>query len=202
LFILLIGFFITYNVISNEKDSVKFKQEYERYNGMKYEDNNIQKKYHNVTIPKNNHIIYLNNENIVSSLQGKNKIIYFGSADSNSCRLAIEPLLSATLDNGLEEVYYYNPNNLIKEYKKGNKTAEKTYKSIINVLENNLGKDNQDLNKPILLVVSKKKVIAYHEGLLETHKSSDQKLNKKEYNELLKIYEDIILELIMCTDNC
>ena len=61
-----------YLAISSNKDSVKFKNDYEAYNNLTYKENNKQNKYENLDINKNNPIIYLTDETILKIETGKN----------------------------------------------------------------------------------------------------------------------------------
>lgn len=209
--ILIIGAITTYILIQNSKDSYKFKKEYESYNNKSWEYEGKKGKYLNIEINKDNPIIYLNDENIVKELKEGDKIIYFGFPDCNWCRSAVPVLLKSAEENGVEKIYYYDFGEVREAFEK-NKNNEKTkiYQQIIEVLDSNITstfesgakKGEKRLSAPTVVLMKDGKVSSFHYRTVESHQNYNKNLTTDEYNELYKIYEDMMIDLIMCTSDC
>ena len=78
------------------KDSVKFKQEYEQYNG----------EYLEIEISDANLIAYSDVLEVNNLLKDGTGVVYIGSPKDNVSRRAISVLLDVVLNSGLEKVYY------------------------------------------------------------------------------------------------
>lgn len=206
--ILILGL-ITTIVIKNNTDSSKFKREYETYNNIAIDQENG--KYLELSIPKDNQIKYLNDDNIIKEIQTGNKIIYMGFPDCNWCRMILPVLLNAANENGIKEIYYYNFKDIRNDYYQGkNTTKAKTYEKLIKILDKNIettfedgkNKGKKKLTAPTVLLVNQGKITNIHQGAVTTHKDYTTNLNKKEQEELFKIYEDMMIELLLCDENC
>ena len=209
--ILIIGGVTTYLLVQNSKDSYKFKKEYESYNNKSWEYEGKKGKYLNIEINKDNPIIYLNDENIVKELKEGDKIIYFGFPDCNWCRAALPVLLKTAEENGVERIYYYNFGEVRGAFEKDtNNEKAKIYQEIINVLGNNITstfesgakKGEKRLSAPTVVLIKKGKVSSFHYRTVDSHRNYNKNLTTKEYEELYKIYEDIMIDFIMCTTDC
>lgn len=163
----------TYLVISNNKDSVKFKNEYEAYNNLTYKENNKQNKYENLDINKNNPILYLTDETVLKIKAGENKIIFLGTPEDNNTRLAVKTLLETAEDNGIDKIYYYEMNP--KENEK------RIYKKLKEITK------QKDLTTPYLALIKDSKTENSQNGLTD---------------DLYKKYEEIMIDYLMCTSNC
>lgn len=206
--ILILGL-ITTIIIKNNTDSNKFKREYEAYNNIPL----TQEKgnYIKLNIQKNNQIKYLNDDNIIKEIQKGNKIIYMGFPDCNWCRMILPVLLNAANENGIKEIYYYNFKNIRNDYYQGKTTNKaKTYEKLIKILDKNIettfedgkNKGKKKLTAPTVLLVNQGKITNIHQGAVPTHKDYTTNLNKKEQEELFKVYEDMMIELLLCDENC
>ena len=196
LIILLAGGFITYYYLTN-KDAITFKKEFESYNDKSFKSEGKNTKYVNVKLNTKNPIIYVKDEDILNTLQDEGKMILFGNADDNNTREAIPTLFEAAKDNGIEEIYYYPMKDLEKKYEKGDKKAEKIYEGLTEALNSHLTetfkngnkKDKKKITVPTVIVVNKGKIVSYQSGI-------------EEKQALYKTYENVMLDLIMCTDDC
>ena len=196
--------------LDNKKDSVQFKKEYEAYNDVSWKENGSSGKYFKLDINRNNPMVYLNDDNIVQAMKEDSKIIYFGFPDCNWCRSMVPTLIKAAEDNGIEKVYYYPFKDLRNGYEKGDKKAEKVYDEIVKMMGDNITttfdkgnkKGQKKITAPTVIVTNKGKVLSYHKNTVDSHTDYSKKLTKDQENELYKIYEDMILELIMCVDDC
>ena len=209
--ILIIGAITTYILIQNSKDSHKFKKEYESYNNKSWEYEGKKGKYLNIEINKDNPIIYLNDENIVKELKEGDKIIYFGFPDCNWCRSAVPVLLKSAEENGVEKIYYYDFGEVREAFEKNkNNEKAKIYQQIIEVLDSNITstfesgakKGEKRLSAPTVVLMKDGKVSSFHYRTVESHQNYNKNLTTEEYNELYKIYEDMMIDLIMCTSDC
>lgn len=209
--ILITGLVTTYILIQNSKDSYKFKKEYESYNNKSWEYEGKKGKYLNIEINKDNPIIYLNDENIVKELKEGDKIIYFGFPDCNWCRSAVPVLLKSAKENGVEKIYYYDFGEVREAFEKNkNNEKAKIYQQIIEVLGSNITstfesgakKGEKRLSAPTVVLMKDGKVSSFHYRTVESHQNYNKNLTTDEYNELYKIYEDMMIDLIMCTSDC
>ena len=209
--IIIIGAITTYILIQNSKDSYKFKKEYESYNNKSWEYEGKKGKYLNIEINKDNPIIYLNDENIVKELKEGDKIIYFGFPDCNWCRAALPVLLKSAEENGVEKIYYYDFGEVREAFEKNeNNEKAKIYQQIIEFLDSNITstfesgtkKGEKRLSAPTVVLMKDGKVSSFHYRTVESHQNYNKNLTTEEYNELYKIYEDMMIDLIMCTSDC
>ena len=185
--LLIIGIIILNIFLSKEeKDSVKFKNEYS------YLD-----------INKNNPFIYKSAIDIVSMINDKKSfLVYLGYPDDENVKIFIPNLVKFLDDNNVEEIYYVNIENIRNEVSYNGKSLEtikigtKGYYDLIKLLDdflddyyvsNNNGKKvlaGKRIEAPSLLVVEK------GEPIKLIH-SSDE----------LDSIKDLIKPSYMCEDN-
>lgn len=187
------------------EDEINFKKEYEKFNNKKTAEG---KKYLNVDIIKDNNIKYKTAEEVIKSLQNDTAVIYFGFPECPWCRNLVTVLLEATKEKKYSNIY---ANILsIRDQKhldeEGNIVVDKEgteeYKKIVEILGNNLG-EYEGLNDPSIkrlyfptvVFVSAGEVKAVHIGTVDSQKDPYIKLDKKQHDELLKIFKQNI-ELI------
>lgn len=99
-----IGLFIITGC-SNNKDSLKFKEEYESLNGTKtsYSDSN----YRSVNISKRNPFVYSTADDILDMINNKETFyVYFGSSYCPWCRSVVEEAINSSIDNKIDKIYY------------------------------------------------------------------------------------------------
>ena len=102
--ILFIGLFVTGCSVNN-KDALKFKEEYEKINGDKtsYSDN----KYRTLKIDKNNPYVYSSAKEILEKINNKETFyVYFGSSYCPWCRSVIEKSIESAQKNNIKKIYY------------------------------------------------------------------------------------------------
>lgn len=88
----------------NNKDAVKFKEEYEELNN---KENANNKKHRSVTIASDNPFIYATGDEIVKKIENKESFyVYFGSAYCPWCRSVIEKAIEVSKDKKIETIYY------------------------------------------------------------------------------------------------
>lgn len=224
LFILIIGIFSIYGCTKKEEvveDSLKFKNEYEEYNG---EKTSSGKDYINVSISEDNIIKYSSIDEVIELINNKGTgVIYFGYPTCPWCRNMVEPLLASADSTNLDKIYYvnmYNERDTI-EYKDGQfittKEAGENYYTLVNLLDSILDSyivtDEEDIehdtgNKriyvPLVVFIKEGKVVAYHSDTVESQTNPYIKLDDSQYEELYNIYKDGISKVLedTCDSKC
>lgn len=168
--------------LKKENDSTRFKKEYENVNNIS--ENN--KKYINLKIEKKNQIIYAKNDNIISLLTTKDRIIFLGSPKSNETRQVIPTLLKVAKESSIDKIYYYNTENL----------TENLTEKIKEILK------SDEIVVPTVVLIKSGQVEQKHEKSVLSHKNEEKKLSNSEEAELYEVYEDLMIKYIMCTSNC
>ena len=194
-------------------DAVKFKQEFEQYNGLTYEDTND--KLIDVEIPNNNPFVYKTGKEIVEIMQSEDAYILFGYASCPLTRAAIEVLIETANEENIDKIYYVDIKNMRDEYVPGEgiipeqtKEGTEAYYEILNIFGSKLDKyyvasdDNfylfdtgvTRLLSPTLVAVSKGKVISMHAELTDDYEENSE-LTEEEKEELRKDYKDVFESL-------
>lgn len=89
--------------VKNINDSLKFKEEYEGFNGEK----NDYFEYRDLSITEKNPIIYSSAEEIVQKIENNETfIVYFGDPECPWCRSVIEQAINSANENGISKIYY------------------------------------------------------------------------------------------------
>lgn len=136
--------------VKNINDSLKFKEEYEGFNGEK----NDYFEYRNLSITEKNPIIYSSAEEIVQKIENNETfIVYFGDPECPWCRSVIEQAINSANENGISKIYYVR---------------------IWNGFHNEILRDVYELDKesPVLKVkgtVSYYKLLKYFDKLLQDY---------------------------------
>lgn len=98
----LLGLFVLL-FVGCTSDSSKFKNEYEKLNGVV---NSNGKEYRSVSIGKNP-FVYSSASDIVNKIENKDTFyVYFGSSLCPWCRSVIEKAISSANNNGIDKIYY------------------------------------------------------------------------------------------------
>ena len=158
--IMLIGIAIgkTYNYMN--RDSVKFKNEYESLNGTKSDSG---KKYRTLSISKDNPIKYATAEEIVEKMDNKETFaVYFGFAKCPWCRSVLPTLFEVANKHEIDEIYY------------------------VDILEI---RDKLELNKENDIVIKEKGTDAYYELLRRFDDKLDKYTLKTEDGEEIDTME-------------
>ena len=102
-------------------DALKFKEEYEKNNGVKHEKYNVTTR--TVNIPEDNPMVYATAEEIIKKINNKETfVVYFGFSDCPWCRSVIEELIHVAQELKVEKVYYVDVKELrdVKELDENN----------------------------------------------------------------------------------
>ena len=195
-------------------DAEKFKQDFEQYNGLTYEDTGEE--VIDVEIPSDNPFVYKTGKEIVEIMQEEDAYILFGYASCPLTRAAIEVLIDAAKEDNVNKIYYVDIMNMQDEYVPGEgiipeqtKEGTEAYYEILNIFGDKLDKyyvasdDNfylfdtgvTRLLSPTLAAVSDGKVISMHAELIDNYGDENRKLTEEETNELKEDYMDVFESL-------
>ena len=121
-----------------ETDALKFKREYEEYNGKKIKEKMARK----VETDENNSVVYLSVSELIEKMKGKESfVLYLGFPECPWCRSVISTLLEVVDDVGIEKVYYINIRNMRDSYeiKEGKaiqtKKGTEDYQTLLSLLD-------------------------------------------------------------------
>lgn len=219
--VLVIGicaFAILHHRKDNLGDALKFKEEYESYNGLVNEHNNLN--YLEVNVNNNNPFVYKTDEEIIDVLKNEDAIIYFGYATCPWCRNIIEPLQKALLDANIDHAYYVDIYDIRDTYvfskdiepkqtKKGTDAYYKILELMDTVLEEYYITDDANnkydtgvkrLYAPTVIAVKDGKITDIHVGTVESQSDPYVGLNDEEKSSLEDIFKKLINSLD--TDVC
>jgi len=208
------GFFFWkfYHTDQELSDALRFKEDYEQLNGtIRQSDGAL---YNSVEIPSDNPIRYVSALEAVDIIQNQTGVIYLGANWCPWCRNAVEVLIEAAKDKGLDTIYYVDMDKLrnVWEVQDGKlvKTQQEQegYYDLLKALDPILGEKTYSLTSKGKTYDTKEKriymplVVFLKDGkILDTHSStvslnSDQtkysKLTEEQHDELKKIYESLI----------
>ena len=206
------------NTCKNEDtDAIKFKREYEAFNGKKYD--NIDKEYFEVKLSSNNLFKYVTEKEAVKFLKEGTGIIYFGFPQCPWCRTLVPYLEESAKANGIKEIKYLNILDIRDTYKIENKKAvvdkkgTDEYYKILDILDEYLNEFTVNENgkkystgvdrlyAPTIVVVKDGKIVAFHEGTVSTQEKfvplsdDEQKELKNILNQKLSFISNTV-----CTD--
>ena len=160
----------------NRSDSIKIKEEYQKYNN--------ESSYVSVELSDNNAYKYSDNNKTKELLDSSDVIIFLGDPKNNSSRKAIVSLNDAVVQTSIPQIYYYDLTKIDDEF--------------TNYLK---GKFNVDkLFAGSTFAVQKGNVLSYYypEDL-----DNDKSLTDSEKSDLLSVYQNLISDFIdACDDNC
>ena len=194
-------------------DASKFKKEYESLNG---KENDKGRDYLEITIDKDNPMVYADLDTILEVIDG-NGIIYFGFAECPWCRNALPVLLEAAKEQKVEEIYYYDIQDIRDTLElvdgKINVVKEKSedYKKIYDALYDSLNvyeglEDNtiKRLYAPTVVFVKYGKVVGLHESTVESQVDPSVPMTDSQKQELKNIYIEGIKEVqkTVCDSKC
>ena len=203
---------------NEETDAIKFKREYETFNGKKYDNTDIE--YFTVNLSNKNLFKYVSEKEAVKFLKEGTGIIYFGFPQCPWCRTLVPYLEEVARLNGVEEIKYLNILDIRDSYKVENKkviTDKKgtdEYYEILKILDKYLeefsvtdqagkkyttGVDR--LYAPTIVVVKDGEIVSFHEGTVESQEKFVP-LTEEEQKELKNILNEKIsvISNTVCTD--
>ena len=192
--------FLILAIIFNNKNTNNFKNEYESLNS--------NTKYKEITIPKDNTIVYTDYKQLFNILDNTG-IIFLCHPKSNYCRSAAEALVKASEETGVEKIYYMNnsKDRDIKSLKEGKIITEKESTDNYNKLLEKLGENASIYEKlndkkikriyyPTLISVKSGKIVDYI-----TDSNENKNLTKTDQTKLKQKYIDAINKTLVCDDS-
>lgn len=203
----------TKNIVTNEE--IRFKEEYEKLNGVYNDKTNHY--YMNVNILENSNVKYKNANEIIDILKNGTGVIYFGFPECPWCRNLV-PILVDTLNEYTMPFYYYNAYE-IRDNKHlddngdivVDKEGTKEYYEIVDILKDYLGEysglnDNsiKRLYFPTIVFVKEGKILYVHTGTLDSQEDPSVSLTDEQKNELaniISVYATKVYDVV-CDDQC
>lgn len=192
------------------EDEVKFKEEYEKVNGIEYKEGHILK---DVNINNDNNVKYVSDDEIIDVLTKDSNVVYLGWPECNWCRTILPVLLDTLKENNIDTLYYYNFKKLRTAYEEGkDEKLVSIYEDIIDII----GKDvstvfSEDSSKagekrivaPTVVFIKDGNYLGCHVGSVETQKNSEDDLSDKERKELEKAYQKYLdqINTSVCVDD-
>lgn len=203
----------TKNIVTNEE--IRFKEEYEKLNGVYNDKTNHY--YMNVNILENSNVKYKNANEIIDILKNGTGVIYFGFPECPWCRNLV-PILVDTLNEYTMPFYYYNAYE-IRDNKHlddngdivVDKEGTKEYYEIVDILKDYLGEysglnDNsiKRLYFPTIVFVKEGKILYVHTGTLDSQEDPYVSLTDEQKNELATIISAYATKVydVVCDDQC
>lgn len=204
--------------IKDDRDSIKFKKEYEELNGVEVTKN---LKYQKLNINSNNPIKYAEYKEIFELLEEGTGIIYLGFPNCPWCRTIIPVLFDVLDDNNIKTVLYMNilderdkfeiiDEELVKT-KEGTAGYYKLLSKLDKYLEDYIIIDNEEeystgekrIYAPTVIFIKDGEIVGLHVSSVESQENGFDKLTSKQEEELYGIYEEYVLELqdLVCNEN-
>lgn len=195
-------------------DAECFKQDFEQYNGLTYEDTN--ESVIDVSIPSDNPFIYKTGKEIVEILNNEDAYVLFGYSSCPLTRAAIETLIAAAEEENIATIYYVDIRDIRDEFVPGEsiipeqtKEGSEAYYEIVNFFGSRLDEyyvSSEDgfylydtgvrrVLSPTLVAVSGGKVIDMHQELVDSYTYNNEELNDEQKEELKDIYKEILTSL-------
>ena len=212
--VLLVGGLCLFLIINHKEekisDALKFKNEFESYNGLKYSD--IDKEIIDVVINEDNPMIYKTGKEILDVLENENAFVFFGYSTCAFTRNAIEPLLEAAKEENVSKIYYGDIKDMRDEYKYAGtlipekiKDGTNAYYDIIDFLKKELEEyyvpDSNGnlydtgvkrLNSPTFISVSDGKLVKIYDDIIGNEDDYYKKLDSEAQEKLKNNYIEVI----------
>lgn len=228
LILLLIVGMMSLTACGNKKekmsDALKFKEEYENFNGEK----NDYFKYRNLSIKEDNPFVYTTAEDVVKKIENEETfIVYFGDPECPWCRSVIEQAIESANENSIEKIYYvriwngFHNEILRDEYElkdgkpiiksKGTDAYYKLLEYFDKLLEDYTLTDENDntvsvgekrLFAPNFISIKNGKAEELIDGISEKQESFDSELSEEILKEENEIFDKFYLTTKLCTDKC
>ena len=177
--LLIIGFIIYLN------DSIHFKLSYEYINFYEYNNG----KTIEVSIPKDNRIKYINEEEVLDFFDTGTGILYFGYNTCPWCRNMIPVLIDSVRDNDYDVIYYADIHDLDIS-----SISDKLFSKLDDYLSTN-EEGKKGLSVPDVYFVKDGEIIGRHLGTVDSYNNPFKKMSKSEKQELKDIFDKYIKEL-------
>ena len=228
LILLLIVGMMSLTACGNKKekmsDALKFKEEYESFNGEK----NDYFKYRDLSINEKNPFVYTTAEDIVKRIENEETfIVYFGDPECPWCRSVIEQAIESANENSIEKIYYvriwngFHNEILRDEYElkdekpviksKGTEAYYKLLEYFDKLLEDYTLTDENDntvktgekrLFAPSFVSIKNGKAEELIEGISQKQENFNSELNEEVIKDEKEIFNNFYVKTSLCTDKC
>lgn len=188
--------------INYSEDEIKFKDEYEKLNGLEVVENYVLK---TINIDADNNVKYLNDKEILDKLTNGTNVIYFGWADCNWCRSVLPTLIETVKENEIDTLYYYNFKETRTAYENDNdKVKSELYENILEIIgddittvfdEESLKKGEKKILAPTVVFIKDGKYVGLHFKSVDSHLKSTDELTEVQLKELKNIYQKYINQI-------
>lgn len=168
-----------------QNDEICFKLSYEYINMLEYNNGKKIK----VSIPNDNRIKYLNEEEVLSYLKEKTGIFYFGYNSCPWCRNIVPVLIDTVKKNNIDTIYYIDTHKL---------DLSNIKKELFEILGDNLRLDEDGekvLAVPDVYFIKDGNIIGHHLGAVDSYHNPYNKMTNKQKEELKDIYQNLIEEM-------
>lgn len=172
------------NNIVPETDAMKFKKEYESYNG----NQNSEGLKIELSISEENPIVYAGFDEIMEILKNGTGIIYFGFPTCPWCRNIVPVLIDAAKEQNIDKIYYLDPSSIRDN---GTDQYEQLKSYLSNYLEVN-SSGEKTLYVPDVYFVKYGKIVGHHLGSVNSQTSAYTPLTDIQHSELKLIYQNLI----------
>jgi hypothetical protein len=208
------------------KDSKLFKKDYESLNGTV---NSNGKEYRNLTIDKNNPIVWSNANEIAKMIENEESFyVYFGSKRCPWCRSVMEKAVEVMNANGIEKVYYVDiwddeGNEILRDKYTLNDAGEavmvsdgtEDYFKLLEYLKDVLPDYEYAANKnggsklnvpekriyiPLFVYIAKGKPIRSTSGISDLQTNSREELTEEMLKDEEKMFDDFFINI--CDESC
>lgn len=198
-----------------KSDAIRFKEEYEKLNGVKQEKNG--KTIRTIQIDEDNPFVYKSAGDIIKMINDKKTFaVYFGFSDCPWCRSVVPTLSEVATDLGIKEIYYVDVKDIRDELevlengdiatkKKGSKDYLELLNLLGNVLEdykltdsdgNYVDTDEKRIYAPnVVTIVSgkaEKMDSGISEDLSDPYMKITKKIKKNTYNKFKCILDCVV----------
>lgn len=206
-------------------DAILFKEEYESFNNK----SNEYFDYRNISIDKNNPIVYTTDSEIVKKIEnGETFIVYFGDPECPWCRSVIETAIDIANDNNIKKIYYvriwdgfhnekvrdtYKLDDNNKPYLESAGSA--AYSKLIDYLAPVLsdytlttsnGKkvkvNEKRIMAPNFIFVKEGKAISMVDGISKFQKNYNDELTKEIIDDEIEILDKFFSDINICDSSC
>ena len=213
------------NTNTVKTDALKFKEEYESYNGKK---NSSDLEYRTVSINENNPFVYIDTNDLIKKIENKETFfVYFGDSMCPWCRSVIEKAISVANDYDIETIYYVkiwddDHNEILRDTYKIDeneivvkvKDGTSDYYKLLNYFDNVLSSytlTNSNGNK---ITLQEKRIYAPNfiyvkngtpeilvEGISPLQKDSRESLTLEMLKDEEEAFEELFLKASVCEDD-
>lgn len=192
------------------QDEIKFKDEYEKLNGLEVFENYYLKV---VDIISDNNVVYLNDKDVMDKLTSGTNVIYFGWSDCNWCRSLVPTLIDTLKLNEIDKLYYYDLKELRNAYEKSEeKDKVKLYEDILAIVGEDITTTfNEDSNKagekkilaPTVVFIKDGEYVGIHIKTIDSQEKSTDELTSEQIKDMKDLLQTNInkIKLNVCDSN-